>query len=86
MASRARAGWLRFDLRFLLFWVMPYVAIVFALLRWHGPYVSDFLNDHARQAAAIGFTLFWVMLWASRKAGRRASEERNEEGKDIGAP
>jgi hypothetical protein len=73
--SRNRHGrWIRFDLRFLLFWVMPYIAAVGALTTWSGPYVSGFLNRHARISAIIGLTIAWVTLYASRRAGQHDEE------------
>jgi hypothetical protein len=60
----------RFDLSFLLFWVMPYIALAAALTTWSGPYASAFLNRTARISAFIGLTIAWITLYASRRAGR----------------
>lgn len=52
--------WLRFNLRTLLFWLTPYFALGAAILAWHGPYRSEFLNQHARWS----LFLFWSGCWA----------------------
>jgi hypothetical protein len=74
MPQKPQARRFRFDLSFLLFWVMPYVALAAALTTWTGPYSSGFLNRTARTSALIGLTIAWITLYASRRAARRDDE------------
>jgi hypothetical protein len=83
MASTPNPRRLRFNLRFVLFWVIPYVALAAALTTWSGPYASEFLNRHARLSLLIGLTVLWVTLYASRRATQQGRERRDEE---IAAP
>jgi hypothetical protein len=61
----------RFKLSFLLFWVIPYIALAAALTTWTGPYASEFLNRHARLTLLIGLTVAWITLYASRRAAKK---------------
>jgi hypothetical protein len=70
MPRKPPARRFRFDLSFLLFWVIPYIAVVAALTTWSGPYSSGFLNRHARISVLIGVTIAWITLYASRRASR----------------
>jgi small-conductance mechanosensitive channel len=70
MASAGRYRWPRFELRFVMFWLVPYVAVVAAIMGWVGPYASSFLNHHARMTLAIAFTVLWVSVLASAAARR----------------
>ena len=74
MPRKPQARRFRFDLSFLLFWVMPYIALAAALTNWSGPYSSGFLNRHARMSAFVALTIAWVTLYASRRAARRDDE------------
>jgi hypothetical protein len=81
MSRKPPARRFRFDLSFLLFWVMPYIAVVAALTTWNGPYSSGFLNRHARISVLIGVTIAWITLYASRRASR-PHDERDDEPPD----
>jgi hypothetical protein len=74
MPRKPPARRFRFDLSFLLFWVIPYIAVVAALTTWSGPYSSGFLNRHARISVLIGVTIAWITLYASRRASRPRDE------------
>jgi hypothetical protein len=53
--------WLRFNLRSILFWITPYLALGATILAWRGPYRSEFLNQHARWT----LFLFWSGAWTT---------------------
>jgi small-conductance mechanosensitive channel len=78
MPSEYKIRWLRFELRFLLFWLVPYVAVVAAILGWVGPYASSFLNHHARITLAIAFTVLWLSVLASAAARRRRESAQDQ--------
>jgi hypothetical protein len=82
MSRKHPARRFRFDLSFLLFWVMPYIAVVAALTTWSGPYSSGFLNRTARTSALIGVTIAWVTLYASRRASRPHDEHDERDERD----
>jgi hypothetical protein len=71
MAAARRKPWFRFELRFVLFWLVPYVAVVASIMGWIGPYASSFLNHHARITLIIAFTVLWASVLASAAARRQ---------------
>lgn len=71
MPPPSRPPRFRFNLSFLLFWVIPYIALAAALSTWAGPYASEFLNRHARLTLLIGLTVAWITLYASRRASQK---------------
>ena len=59
--TQHKPHWLRFNIRAILFWITPYVAMGATILAWHGPYLSEFLNRHVRWS----LFLFWSGAWAA---------------------
>jgi hypothetical protein len=82
MAKHGATSRFRFDLGFLLLWVVTYAAITAAILNCQGPYASEFLNRHVRISLAIGNTLLWAALWASSQSARQRKAEPGEPDAD----
>lgn len=51
------------SLRTILCWVVPYVAVVAAIISWKGPYETDFLNDNAKTGCLIVLTGAWTNFY-----------------------
>jgi hypothetical protein len=64
----------QFSIRFILLWVIPYVALVTALLNW-SPYDKDFLNWNARLKAIMIVTGCWANGLTIRHYRRRVREQ-----------
>ncbi len=58
---------MQFDLRLILFWIMPWVAVTAATLAWRGPYASEFLNQHARWTLTVVEAGLWACLYLSAR-------------------
>ncbi len=67
------------SLRFILFMVMPYVAIASAILAWAGPYDKPLLNRHARICALIVLTSVFVNVRIVLKYRKLDREMRQKE-------
>ncbi len=67
----------------MLFWLVPYVAVVSSILGWVGPYASSFLNHHARMTLVIAFTVLWASVLASA-AARRPGETTHDSTRRAG--
>jgi len=60
-----RHPWPRFNLRILLFWIVPFVAVAAVIAAWHGPYRSEFLNQLVRWSALFLWWVVWGQLFLS---------------------
>jgi hypothetical protein len=56
----------RFSVRFLLIWVVPYVALAAAIIAWPFGFAAEMLNTNARQIAFMVLTSLWCAAWAAK--------------------
>lgn len=51
------------NLRTILWWVVPYVAIAAAIVGWNGAFKESFLNENAKAVALTILTQFWCSMY-----------------------
>jgi hypothetical protein len=54
---------MQINLRTILLWVVPYVAIAAAILGWNGAFKESFLNENAKAVALTILTQFWCSMY-----------------------
>ena len=75
----------QFSLRTILWWVVPYVAIVAAIMGWNGSYEEDFLNANVKASSLTILTQFWLGMYMASRF-RAASRNRSTDELPVAQP
>jgi hypothetical protein len=71
---------LRFSLRTLLLWIVPYAAAVAWIVSWRGPHEQDFLNVNSKSGYLLILTQLWSGAFVVAHFVRRSRELRPARG------
>ena len=72
-------------MRTILWWIIPYVAVVAAIVSWKGPYEKDFLNANAKSMCLLVLTGAWTNFYMVSRF-RAASHNRSTDKPSASPP